>query len=158
MMRDQKARMARDLSLAAMRDLPMPGAASSERPAPPLDAEPPERPEAPSVWPGTLLDRLEARLLGGVREDGDDFQKRIVKAPRPAYPEIARKAGIEGLVRLQVRLSGDGKIEVQKLLEGEPVLADAAMTAVKQWRGKPVWMDGKPVDVISTVSFRFQLR
>jgi len=156
MMRDQKARMARDLALAAMpevRDRPATGVI-----APPAEAEWPARPEAPDVWPGSLLDRLEERILGGVREDGDEFQKRIVKAPRPAYPEIARKAGIEGLVRLQVRLTGDGKIEVQKLLEGEPVLADAAMAAVKQWRGKPVWMDGRPVNVISTVSFRFQLR
>jgi TonB family protein len=162
MMRDQKARMARDLSLAAMPDLrelpwpaPSPGMPAA---AAAVEAEPAAPPDPKSVWPSTLLDRLERRLLGGVREDGDEFQKRIVKAPRPAYPEIARKAGIEGMVRLQVRLTADGKIEVQKLLEGEPVLADAAMTAVKQWRGKPVWMDGKPVDVISTVSFRFQLR
>jgi TonB family protein len=162
MMRDQKARMARDLSLAAMpevRELPF-TAPSPGTPAiaPSVEADPAPQPDPMSVWPSTLLDRLEKRILGGVREDGDEFQKRIVKAPRPAYPEIARKAGIEGMVRLQVRLTADGKIEVQKLLEGEPVLADAAMAAVKQWRGKPVWMDGKPVDVISTVSFRFQLR
>jgi protein TonB len=103
------------------------------------------------------MDKLEIRILGGVREDGDDFQKRIVSAPRPEYPEVARKAGIEGVVRLQVRLTQDGKLQVQKLLEGNTVLADAAMAAVKTWRGKPVWMDGKPVDVISTVSFEFHL-
>jgi outer membrane biosynthesis protein TonB len=61
-------------------------------------------------------------------------------------------------VRLQVRLTQDGNIEVQKLLEGDTVLADAAIAAVKKWRGKPVWMDGKPVDVISTVTFEFHLR
>jgi protein TonB len=104
------------------------------------------------------MDKFEVHVLGALREDGEDFQKRIISAPRPAYPEIARKSGIEGKVRLQVRMTQDGKIEVQKLIEGDTVLADAAIAAVKQWRGKPVWMDGKPVEVVSTVSFEFHLR
>ena len=154
MMRDQKARMERDLNMTpvAAREMQWPD------PSPVPRIEPTPRAEAPSVWPGTWVAELEIRILGGVREDGDDFQKRITSAPRPAYPEIARKAGIEGRVRLQVRMTQDGRIEVQKLLEGDPVLADAAIAAVKQWRGKPVWMDGKPIDVISTVTFEFHLR
>ena len=51
----------------------------------------------------------------------------------------------------------DGRVEVQKLLEGDPTLADAAITAVKQWRAKPIWMGGEPIEVISTVTFNFQL-
>ncbi len=51
----------------------------------------------------------------------------------------------------------DGSVEVQKLLEGEPALADAAIAAVKSWRAKPAWMNGQPVEVISTVTFNFQL-
>lgn len=156
MMRDQKARMERDLNMTPVAFGSM-GMAWPDMPATPR-AEPNPQPEPPSVWPGTWVDKLEIRFLGGLREDGDDFQKRITSAPRPAYPEIARKAGIEGRVRLQVRLTQDGRIEVQKLLEGEPVLADAAIAAVKQWHGKPVWMDGKPIDVISTVTFEFHLR
>jgi len=104
------------------------------------------------------VDRMEVRLIGGVRMDGDEFWQRIKRHTEPSYPEVARKAGIEGTVRLQVRMTQDGKIEVMKLLEGDTVLADAAIGAVKQWRGKPVWMDGKPVDVISTVTFKFKLR
>jgi outer membrane biosynthesis protein TonB len=52
----------------------------------------------------------------------------------------------------------DGHVEVLKLLQGEPVLADAAIAAVKQWRGKPAWINSKQVEVISTVTFNFQLR
>ena len=120
--------------------------------------EPSPKPEPEDILDPSWPRRLEQRLLGGVRVDADDFWKRITRRPDPAYPEIARKAGIEGAVRLQVRLTPDGRIEVMKLLEGDTVLADAAMGAVKQWRGKPVWMDGKPVDVISTVTFKFKLR
>ncbi len=154
MMRDQKARMERDLAMTpvAARAMDWP------EPSPSPRVEPTPQPAPQSVWTGTWVEKLEIRILGGVREDGDDFQKRITSAPRPAYPEIARKAGIEGRVRLQVRLTQDGRIEVQKLLEGDTVLADAAIAAVKQWRGKPVWMDGKPIDVISTVTFEFHLR
>jgi TonB family protein len=154
MMRDQKARMERDLTMTPVAERAMAWA----EPAPTPRVGPSPQPEPPSVWQGTWMNKLEIRILGGVREDGDDFQKRITSAPRPTYPEIARKAGIEGRVRLQVRLTQDGRIEVQKLLEGDTVLADAAIAAVKQWRGKPVWMDGKPIDVISTVTFEFHLR
>jgi TonB family protein len=152
MMRDQKARMERDLAMTpvAARAMQWPDEFATPRMAP--------QPEQYSVWPGTWVDRIEIRILGGVREDGDDFLKRVVSAPPPGYPEVARKAGIEGVVRLQVRLKQDGRIEVEKLLDGDTVLADAAIAAVKQWHAKPVAMDGKPVDVISTVKFEFRLR
>ena len=58
-------------------------------------------------------------------------------------------------MKLQVRVLQDGRVEVLKLLQGEPVLADAAINTVKQWRGKPAWVNGKPVEVISTVTLIF---
>jgi protein TonB len=73
-------------------------------------------------------------------------------------PELAQRVGLQGMVKLQVRITKDGRVEVLKLLQGEPALADAAITAVKQWRGKPAWVNGKPVEVVSTVTFNFQLK
>ena len=175
MMQDQQARMQRELAMPTAFAFPTPMVMAA-LPAPPTVAAPPARvspepnpnpqpiaPRAPKAEAPTMLDStwvalLELRLLGGVRQDGDDFWRNITVHPDPKYPDIARKAGIEGTVRLQVRLTQDGRIEVQKLLEGDTVLADAAMAAVKQWRGKAVWMDGKPVNVISTVTFNFKLR
>jgi TonB family protein len=176
MMQDQQARMERELATPAVFATgafpPMSSNAAPPAPrtnalpaTPPLAATPPTpapsaapAPDPDSVLAGTWVSRLENRLLGGVREDGDDFWRHIKHHPNPVYPDIARKAGVEGTVRLQVRLKQDGKIEVEKILEGDTLLADAAIAAVKQWRGKPVWMDEKPVDVISTVTFRFKLR
>ena len=108
-------------------------------------------------WLDSWMDKLEIALLGGLREDAGEFQKRLTYCPKPSYPQLARHAGVEGIVRLQVRVTKDGRVEVEKLIEGAPVLADAAMDAVKGWRAKPVWMDGKQIDVISTVTFNFQL-
>lgn len=108
-------------------------------------------------WLENWLDRFERALRGGIGENPDDFQKRLVNSPKPSYPALAQRAGLQGIVKLQVRVRKDGSVEVQKLLEGEPALADAAIAAVKQWRARPASINGQPVEVISTVTFNFQL-
>jgi TonB family protein len=109
-------------------------------------------------WLESWLGKLEVAVTGGLREDPDEFRSRLTSSPHPAYPELAQRVGIQGVVKLQVRITKDGRIEVLKLLQGEPALADAAITAVKQWRGKPAWVNGKQVEVVSTVTFNFQLK
>ena len=126
------------------------------QPAAPMALEAPQ-PDTQGDWLENWIDKLEVAVTGGLREDADDFRNRLIYSPHPSYPELAQRVGIQGMVKLQVRVLKDGRVEVIKLLQGEPVLADAAITAVKQWRGKPAWINGKQVDVISTVTFNFQL-
>jgi TonB family protein len=114
--------------------------------------------EAKTDWLESWLMNLEISFRGGLAEDPGDFQNRLLNSPKPAYPALAQRAGLQGIVKLQVRVKKDGSVEVQKLLEGDPALADAAITAVKQWRAKPALINGKQVEVISTVTFNFQLR
>ena len=123
----------------------------------PAPSQPLTSPDAKTDWLENWLDWLQRSFHGGIVEDPDEFQKRLVNFPKPSYPALAQRAGLQGIVKLQVRVKQDGSVEVQKLLEGDPALADAAITAVKQWRAKPASMNGKPVDVISTVTFNFQL-
>lgn len=122
----------------------------------PVEGPAPE-PEERGDWLESWMDKLEIAFFGGLREDPGEFQKRLVYAPKPAYPELARRTGIEGIVRLQVLVTKDGRVDLQKVLEGAPVLVDAASEAVKRWRAKPVWVDGKEIDIVSTVTFNFQL-
>jgi TonB family protein len=124
---------------------------------PELAPEPPSRTEDRGDWIDRWLSSLEATFLGGIREDPDELRKHLVSAPPPVYPQIAKRAGVQGIVLLQVRATKDGRIEVDKILSGSPTLADAAIAAVKQWRVRPFSNGGRPVDVISTVKFDFQL-
>jgi len=120
---------------------------------PEVVAEPQDRGD----WIDRWLSSLESTFLGSIHEDPDELQKHLVSAPTPVYPDIARRAGVQGIVRLQVRATKDGRIEVDKILSGSPTLADAAIAAVKKWRVRPFSTAGRPVDVISTVTFNFQL-
>src|SRR5713226_378541 len=126
-------------------------------PATPAPSEATTSPDPKTDWLETWLTCLEIKFRGGVTEAPEDFQKRLVNFPKPSYPALAQRAGLRGFVKLQVRVKKDGSVEVQKLLEGEPALADAAIAAVKLWRAKPASMNGQPVEVISTVTFNFQL-
>jgi TonB family protein len=108
-------------------------------------------------WVDRWLNSLETTFLGGVHADPDELQQHLVSSRPPVYPDIAKRAGVQGIVRLQVRATKDGRVEVDKILSGSPTLAEAAIAAVKQWRVRPFSAAGKPVDVISTVTFNFQL-
>lgn len=115
-------------------------------------------PEVKIDWIDQWIDRLESMFLGGVREDADEFKKRLITSPAPEYPELAQKAGLQGRVRMQVRVKSDGSLSVDKILEGEPALADAACSAIRQWRARPGQLGDKKVDIITTVAFDFNLR
>lgn len=108
-------------------------------------------------WLENWINSLELTFRGSVTQDPDEFLKRLTYRPSPSYPPLALRAGIHGFVTLQVRLRKDGRVEVQKVLEGEPALADAAIDAVQRWRAKPARLYGKPCEVLSTVKFDFQL-
>ena len=121
---------------------------------------PPELPpnDANGDWFDSAKKRFEVIFMGSIHEDPKDFTKRLTLAPPPEYPSLARNAGVQGMVVLQIRLKADGSVSVEKILEGQPVLADAAVATVQKWRAKPEQVNGKNVEVVSTVSFEFQLR
>ena len=148
---EQRQRLAQKLSDASPAD-------GSSRPQPPapLPHVVPSSNEAKEDWFNEIKHMIEIEIYGGIHEDEKDFKKRWVFSPSPDYPQLAMRAGIQGRVRLQVRLKSDGTLSVDKVLEGEPALVDAATAAVQQWRATPEQFEGKNVDVISTVSFNFR--
>src|SRR5205809_6752730 len=84
-------------------------------------------------------------------------QGLLIRKVQPAYPPLARQARIQGQVVLQAEISKDGSIENLRLISGHPMLAPAAIEAVKQWRYKPYLLNGEPVAVETTVQVNFTL-
>jgi TonB family protein len=115
-------------------------------------------PEEKGDWLENWISRMEIAFWGGTREDPEEFRKHLTSQPTPPYPEIAKRAGVQGVVKLEVRGTKDGRVEVLKLLEGSPTLADAAISTMKLWRVSPSWVGAKKGDVISTITFNFQLQ
>ena len=156
LVRDQRARLAwPDADGAQVEQVK---AIAASVPSPATIPEPTkESKETKGDWLEAWLDRLELAITGSISESPQDFQKRIIYCPKPYYPEVARRAGLQGRVQLQVRVKKNETVEVEKVLEGEPTLADAAIAAVKQWRAKPAVVNSKQVEVVSVVAFDFQL-
>jgi TonB family protein len=75
----------------------------------------------------------------------------------PAYPAKAKKKHIEGTVKLRAIIATDGSVQHLEVEEGEPILAEAALKAVKQWSYEPAVVDGKPVEVETIVVVIFEL-
>lgn len=75
----------------------------------------------------------------------------------PTYPQMARIAHIQGDVLLQATISKTGVIENLHGVSGHPILIQAAMDAVKQWKYKPYILNGEPVEVETTIKVQFHM-
>jgi protein TonB len=84
-------------------------------------------------------------------------QGLLIRKVQPNYPPLARQARIQGSVLLQAEISKDGSIENLHLLSGHPMLAPAAIEAVKQWKYKPYILNGEPVEVETQITVNFTL-
>jgi len=80
-----------------------------------------------------------------------------VRDVKPNYPPLARQARISGTVVLHALISKDGSIENLTLISGHPMLAPAAIDAVKQWKYRPYLLNGEPVEVETEVQVNFTL-
>ena len=75
----------------------------------------------------------------------------------PLYPAVARAARVQGTVVLQARISRLGTIKNLQVLSGPPLLQKAAMDAVQTWQYKPYLLEGRPVEVLTTINVIFKL-
>jgi protein TonB len=81
----------------------------------------------------------------------------LVKQVQPAYPQNALRLHTEGSVELLATISKSGDITAVKILKGDSQLAQAAVTAVKQWKYKPYLLNGEPVEIQTEVTINFKL-
>jgi protein TonB len=84
-------------------------------------------------------------------EDGELIDKVV-----PVYPSIARITGAQGEVKLHAIISREGRIESLTVVSGSPLLAPAAIDAVRQWRYRPYVLNGQPVEVDTWITVNFR--
>ena len=94
---------------------------------------------------------VKMRVSSGVAEG------MLVHQVKPQYPPIAVQARIQGIVVLQAVIGKDGTIRELRLVSGHPMLAPAAIEAVKLWRYRPYLLNGDPVEVDTQVNVNFTL-
>ena len=92
-----------------------------------------------------------------VRVGGDIKEPKKIKDVKPVYPEEAQRAGVQGIVILEVVIGTDGSVEEAKVLRPVALLDKAALDAVIQWRYTPTLLNGEAVSVIMTVTVTFTL-
>jgi protein TonB len=84
-------------------------------------------------------------------------QGLLVHKVVPTYPPLARQARIQGVVVLEALIGKDGAIQNLHVVSGHPMLTNAALEAVKEWKYKPYFLNGEPVEVETTINVNFTL-
>jgi protein TonB len=84
-------------------------------------------------------------------------QGLLIKRVQPRYPQNALAMRVQGAVELQATINKEGNISNLKVVKGDAVLARAATEAVRQWRYKPYYLNGEPVDIETQITVNFKL-
>ena len=141
---------------------------STQAKAQPEGQEPEQAPEASSVASGAN----PSALSGLVNTNAINAQKApqqtlkisqgvsegmIVKKVQPVYPAQARQMRLEGKIELQANISQSGSITGIKQLSGDPILGRAAIDAVRQWKYKPYYLNGEPIEIQTQITVNFKL-
>ncbi len=80
---------------------------------------------------------------------------KLMKKVIPEYPSLAKTARLSGVVHLLGVIAKDGTIQNLELISGHPILASAALAAVRQWVYQPTLLNGRPVEVIAPIDVNF---
>jgi periplasmic protein TonB len=85
------------------------------------------------------------------------MEGNLIYRVQPQYPPLARQARIQGAVVLHAVIDREGKITHLEVLSGHPMLVQAALDAVRQWRYRPYYLNSEPVEVETSVTVNFTL-
>ncbi|HVI08745.1 MAG TPA: energy transducer TonB [Candidatus Binatia bacterium] len=104
------------------------------------------------AWLGALVVAVAIWANLGLAQDGsNEITRRAKTRVEPTYPDLARKMNITGTVKVEVVVSPNGTVKDAKVVGGHPVLAGAALEAVKKWRFEPAASESTGV-----VDFKFE--
>jgi len=104
------------------------------------------------VNPDGSVQPLKVRVSSGV------LQGNAIRKVQPPYPPIAKAAGAEGPVQVQVLISETGEVLEATVISGHPLLREATLEAARQWQFKPTELSSKPVKVQGVLTFNFTIQ
>ena len=81
----------------------------------------------------------------------DELSRKPRTKVAPVYPDVARRMGVSGIVKLSVVVAPNGTVKSSKVIGGHPVLVNAAMDAMRQWK-----FESAPTESSGIVEFKFQ--
>jgi TonB family protein len=84
------------------------------------------------------------------RAQQEEISRKVKTRVSPAYPDLARRMGISGVVKVQVVVAPNGSVKSTKLVGGHPLLVNAAVDAVKKWR-----FEAASEETTGVVEFKF---
>jgi protein TonB len=92
-----------------------------------------------------------------IKQGGNVTAASIINQTRPIYPPLARQARIQGNVVLHAIIDKEGMVAQLEVVSGHPLLVQAALDAVREWRYKPTLLNGDPVEVDTTITVTFTM-
>ena len=107
------------------------------------------RPAAPAQPAPQVASTAPIRIGGSIQEP------RKIKDVTPEFPAEADQAGAEGVVVIDAAIGLDGSVTSARVIQGVPLLNNAALTAVRQWQFTPTRLNGRPIEVLATFTVRF---
>jgi protein TonB len=115
-------------------------------------------PPAPPAPPSPLPPPVPSVKASPYRQGGKVQTANLIHQVNPVYPQIARQTRIQGVVVMEAVISKEGSVESLRVISGHPLLLQAAIDAVKQWKYRPTLLNGEPVDVVTTITVTFTLQ
>lgn len=100
---------------------------------------------------------VKPKQTGPHRVGGAVMAAKLIHQVKPVYPPLAISSRTQGTVKLTAVIGRDGTIQNLQLISGHPLLVQAALIAVKQWRYSPTLLNQEPVDVLTQIDVNFVL-
>jgi periplasmic protein TonB len=107
--------------------------------------------------PAAVLPPPPPRPSAPVRRSEGVMEASLIRRIQPVYPIVAKTAHISGTVELRAIIATDGSVRQLQVLSGNPILAQAAVTAVREWRYSPTRLNGLDVEVDTLITVHFVL-
>ena len=114
--------------------------------------------EATQSLPSVVRPEAKPRPSGPISMSTGVMAARLIHQVQPSYPAAASLIHLEGTVELRAIIAKDGSIRNLEVVRGNPILAAAAIEAVREWRYRPTRLSGIPVEVETVITVQFQMR